>query len=783
MTSRKEDEFFQRLQGMFFVEAEERIKVMSSGLLQLEGQPQPEVQEKIVETIFREAHSLKGAARSVNITDIESICHALENILARLKRREINLTLELFDILHKSLDVMTSALANPAGNQTAIFELVQTLQSLEESLSKEAPKGETKEETGLSTMEIVIPPEAPATVTTESVVQQGPLDQEIPNNQCPNISKDKSIRISTTKLDEILYLAEELLPTKLAAAQLVSELRKVTDNVKTRQRELFKLTPLMRRARKIMDKGYPLGDNSELLKSFAALLEVYEGEIDFIKQLDKDTQTIRKLSEHNHRYISGSVDNLLKQVKKTLMQPVATLFHNIPKAVRDLSRSQGKEVNLTLQGLEVEVDKRILEQLKDPILHIVRNCIDHGIETPEVRERVGKTRRGLLNISVTQVGGNRVEIIIGDDGAGINLDQVKKAAVRGGLLTKQPEGQLENEELLDLIFLSEVSTSPIITDISGRGLGLAIVQEKVANLGGEIKVETARTVGTTFRLLLPVNISTFRGTLVKAEGQNFIVPSSGINQVLRVKEESIKTVENRETLAINGQAIPLIKLSEVLELPCQGAQQKNSERLKIIVISTSQKQMAFQVDEIISEQEVLVKSLGKQLRRVRNISGATVLGSGQVVPILNVHDLLKSAIKYPTHRSKAVANEPGQTDQRKSVLLVEDSITSRMLLKNIVESAGYRVSTAVDGVDALTTLKTGEFNLVVSDVEMPRLNGFDLTSKIRSDEKLAHLPVILVTSLDSRADRERGIDVGANAYIVKSSFDHSDLLAVINRLI
>ncbi|GAB6179506.1 response regulator [Desulfotomaculum defluvii] len=780
MTSRKEDEFFQRLQAMFFVEAEERIKVMSSGLLQLEEQPQPELQEKMVETIFREAHSLKGAARSVNITDIETICHALENILALVKRKELSLSPAVFDILHKSLDTMTNALADPSGNSTAVLELLQILKTLEKSKPKEENKAETS----------LIPSHILDSLHNLAPVAKASLDQQVPGDTGKQINQliiksneDQNIRISTTKLDEILYLSEELLSAKLSAAQLVSDLRSVTDSVKMRQREWYKLTPLIRKARKMVDMGKDFNDSGDWLKVFTALLEVYEKEFEFIKQLDKKTQNVRKLSEHNHRYICGNVDKLLKQIKKTLMQPVSTLFHNVPKDVRDLSRAQGKEVKVNLHGLEVEVDKRILEQLKDPILHIVRNCIDHGIETPEVRKGLGKTLQGILHISVTQVGGNKVEIVIADDGAGIDLAQVQKAAVSRGLLTKQQEGKLGYKELLDLIFLSELSTSPMITDISGRGLGLAIVREKVESLGGEVAVETRPATGTTFKLLLPVAISTFRGTLVKTAEQNFIVPSSSIKQVLRIKREDVKTVENQETLAINGQVVPLINLAEVLELSYQGIQSQNTDPLKVLVVSSSQKQIAFQVDEIISEQEVLVKPLGKQLKRVRNISGVTVLGTGQVVPILHVPDLIKAAIRYPTNNIKAVASEPRQVDQRKSVLIVEDSITSRMLLKNIVQSAGYRVISAVDGVDALTTLKTEEFHLVVSDVEMPRMNGFDLTAQIRGDEKLSHLPVILVTSLDSREDRERGIDVGANAYIVKSSFDHSDLLSVIKRLI
>jgi two-component system chemotaxis sensor kinase CheA len=318
----------------------------------------------------------------------------------------------------------------------------------------------------------------------------------------------------------------------------------------------------------------------------------------------------------------------------------------------------------------------------------------------------------------------------------------------------------------------------MITEISGRGLGLAIVREKAEKVGGTVSVETQPGAGTTFRLILPLTLARFRGILVRAGGSLFVVPTRHVQRVLRVSREEIKSAENRETIQIDGRAVAAVRLSDILEIAQRNASTDPKDKVPMLVLAWAGEQIGFLVDEILDEQEVLVKSLGKQLPHVRNIAGATVLGTGKISPVLNVADLMQSAVK--TARA-AAAHETKESP--KSILVAEDSITSRTLLKNILEFAGYKVKTAIDGAEALAVLGTEAFDLVVSDVEMPRMSGFDLTAKIRADKRLSQLPVVLVTGLDSREDRERGVDAGASAYIVKSSFDQGNLLEVVRRLI
>ncbi|MEK7679253.1 MAG: response regulator, partial [Deltaproteobacteria bacterium] len=334
-------------------------------------------------------------------------------------------------------------------------------------------------------------------------------------------------------------------------------------------------------------------------------------------------------------------------------------------------------------------------------------------------------------------------------------------------------------ETLQLIFRSSVTTSDIITDISGRGLGLAIVREKAERLGGAVAVQTSET-GTIFTIDLPVTVATFRGIIVTTGGQDFILPTASVEKSIRARREDIKTVENRPTVTFHSRPVPFVPLSDLMNLPARKKSPGEGGFLQALVVGSLGRYVAIGVDEIKTEQEFLVKGLGRQLGRVRNISGTALLESGRLVLILNPADLVRSAAKASGGLEPPAA--PEAAAEKKTILVVEDSITSRILIKNILESVGYTVKTSVDGIEGLTLLKTEQFNLVVSDIEMPRMDGFELTKRVRADKRLADLPIILVTALETREDRELGIEAGANAYIVKSSFDQSNLLEVARRL-
>jgi two-component system chemotaxis sensor kinase CheA len=384
-------------------------------------------------------------------------------------------------------------------------------------------------------------------------------------------------------------------------------------------------------------------------------------------------------------------------------------------------------------------------------------------------------------VSLSQQDGNKVEICVEDDGAGIDCARVKAVAIKSGLLEEADAGSLDDAGTLPLIFRSGVSTSPIITSLAGRGLGLAIVNEKVEKLGGSVAVDSIPGRGTRIRLLLPATLATFRGTLVRAGDRPFVMPTASVERALRFPADQIQSAANRETIAFAGRPISFVRLADILGIPVPPAAEKNGY-VTALVVHSAGRHIGLGVSEVLGEQEILVRSLGPQLAKVRNISGAAMLGSGVLVPILNVADLLRSAIESDG-TPRAADGAPGGPAAVKSLLVVEDSVTSRVLLKSILQSSGYEVTTAVDGLDALTALRTTRFDLVVSDVEMPRMNGFELTTRLRWDTAFKDIPIVLVTARESREDKERGIECGANAYVVKSSFDQTNLLSVIEGLL
>ncbi len=770
----KDDDFLKKLLATFKIEADEHIQAMSAGLLDLEKMPDGERQAEIIENIFRSAHSLKGAARAVNLPDIESVCHVLESVFFALKRRKLAHTPPLFDLLYQAIDALNGLLA-PQAAETGKPKIAILIRRLDDALQDAVPTGG---QPSSSPPQPTSPAPVPATVPQGEPVAMADARTLI---AAPSFMSG-TIRVSTAKLNTLMRQTEELLAPRLAAGQRIQDLREIGALLAAWKKERAKIRPAVRAtAHALVSKRDGTAKEQQALTK---LLDYLDAENLHLKHIEDNLNRLIKFVERDQRALTGMVDNLLHDVKEMHMLPFSSLTEIFPRFIRELAHDQDKQVELTLVGTEIEIDRRILEAVKDPLIHLLRNCVDHGIEKPAARAQKNKPPHGSLRIAVSQIDSGKIEILVADDGAGINTAQVQAAAQRLGLLSAEEVQRLDERETLDLIFRSGVSTSPIITDLSGRGLGMAIVREKVERLGGVISIKTSPDAGTTFRIVLPLSLATFRGVLIRVGEQRFILPAISVERVRQRADKDIKTVENRETIQFGGRVVPLVWLSDVLEMSRNAAASEAANRVLVVVLGLGLARIAFRVDEILGEQEVLVKNLGRQLARVRNIAGASVLGTGLVVPVLNVTDLMKSAVRLATApRPLAIIADKSAPAQQRSILVVEDSITSRALLKNILESAGFRVTTAVDGIDAYTTLKTGTFDLVVSDVEMPRMDGFDLTAKIRADKHLSELPVVLVTSLDSREHRERGIDVGANAYIVKSSFDQSNLLEVIGRLI
>lgn len=760
----KDKEFLRRLRATFKVEAREHLQTISKGLEEIERTAAEPQQKELIEAIFRTAHSLKGAARSVNAAEIEAVCQSMENVMAALNKRTVTASTETLAVLHQAVDALDS--------------LLETAE----------PDGRT--ETKTSTAALIRRLDIAAQGRLASLPQESVLPtpvSESPSNVASG-PRAETIRVAATRLDALLVQAEEMLAVKLMSGHRASQIKNLLKEFRQWHQDWSRVVPQARRARQLMEQAGN-GSRAQLSKAglqateLTGMLEFLDQNQTFIQMMEGALSRIAMETEQEHRATSVLVDNLLSDVKQTVMVPFSSVVEGFPKLVRSLAQAEGKEAELIIHGEHIEMDRRMLEGLKDPMVHVLRNSIDHGLEKPDERARQRKPPRGTITIAVSQHSSARIEILISDDGRGIDLSRVRETAIKRGLISQAEAEQLSAEEVTSFIFHSGFSTSSVISDISGRGLGLAILQDKVEKLGGALSVESHVGRGATFRLIVPLTVATFRAVLVSAGGQRLAVPTNSVERVLRVDKTAIKTVENRETIEMDQRVLLLARLSDALEIN-QRERRQNGEEISAIVINVAGNRVALRVDEVLEEQEVLVKSLGRQLARVRNIAGAAVLGTGQLVPVLNVRDLLKSALRL---RAAPIGSkrraEKTKRAKTKTILLAEDSITARVLLRNILESAGYSVQTAIDGVDAFTRLKTEAYDLLVSDVEMPRMNGFELTSRVRADKTLSDLPVILVTALASREDRERGVEAGANAYIVKSSFDQSNLIEVITRLI
>jgi two-component system chemotaxis sensor kinase CheA len=722
----REAPFLQHLREIFRVEAADHVQGISSGLLALEKAPEAD-RATLVEKVFREAHSLKGAARAVDDREVERLSQAMEDELARWRRGEAEPTPELLDQMHASVDAVAAALAPPSAT----------------------------------------PP--PASAPTFAALASVPS---------PAIAVDRgagtpadSVRVPVSKLENCLAQAEELTSAKQTSAQRAADVRALADGLAQWDRTWAELQPQLRQAR-----ARPSQDPD----TWEKLLAFVDWNADFVKDVVRRAEVLEQQMRLDAHQAERLVDDLLEDSKLLLLLPFSAITGSFARLVRELCRDQGKQADLRIHGEDIELDKRVLEEVKDPLIHLLRNSVDHGIESPAQRRAAGKPETGTITLEVSQLGAGKVRIAVTDDGAGIDASRVLDAAIARGLLDPGEAASLGKEDAYALVFASDLSTRETVTALSGRGLGLAIVKEKALKLGGNAWVTSDPGRGTAFRIEVPATQATFRGIQVIAAGQLLVLPTLQVERVVRVNRAQVHSLEQREAFTLEDRPVSLVHLADLLELAPAGERDATGDDIEVLVLGHGEQRIGFAVDRVVGEQEVVVKRLRRPLVRVRNVAGATVLGSGQVAPVLDVADLLKSARRAG---ASPRFTTPAPAPQRARILVAEDSITSRLLLKGILEGAGYGVRTAPDGLEAFALLRQHRFDLLVSDVEMPGINGFELAMRVRAEDRLKEVPIILVTALETPRDRERGLDAGANAYLVKSNFDQSDLLATIERLL
>jgi two-component system chemotaxis sensor kinase CheA len=582
-----------------------------------------------------------------------------------------------------------------------------------------------------------------------------------------------TIRVETRHLDALMTQAGELTVTKIRIAHRLAEVEDIVSLWEEWSRDAF----LNRFALEEVGRGNRNGAFDRLNGFFHRVEERLERLGDLV------TGVRNAVYEDNTR-LDLIADELEEGIRTLRLLPLSNIFNLFGRMVRDLAKQQGKRVELVVEGGETRADKRILEEMKDPLMHMIRNAIDHGIETPREREARGKPAVATIHLKGYQNATN-ILIEVSDDGRGLDVDKIKQTALQRGIVREEELATMSVQQVQNLIFAPGFSTRTFVTEVSGRGVGLDVVRANVERLKGTIQVESTPGAGCSVRIQLGTTLATAHVLLVSVEGIAYALPVEFIYMARLVPQREIFAIEGRDTILFDDRPISVVPLVELLELPARANAERwrpQEETLPCIVLQVGSERLGVLVDALVDEQDVVLKAQSKLLKRVRNVSGATILGTGEVCMVLNPQDLIESVRqKHPAIADSTPVAET--TNQRSSILLVEDSIATRTQEKRILEAAGYEVVAAVDGMDALNKLDSRRFDAIVSDIQMPNLDGLGMTAKIRENQKYSEVPIILVTSLASDDDKRRGLQAGANAYITKTSFNQEVLLETLQRLI
>ena len=716
------------LLATFVEELEIHVASLNRDLLALEeAVASGKDEDELLHSLFRTTHTVKGSSRAAGAILIEQASHRIEDVLALLREKKLPLSPALFELLFGVTDAIADAgerLRRSEGLDAAPLEkLVTRLAEVTGSLATEGA---------------LPPPSASPPVPSAG----GPLSGG---------SGGQGVRIGTEKLDDLVAG--------------IGELSVLQARLSEREEEL------------------------EALLSLAAVQKDNEGSAPAARvraaRLVRAVERFSSQYKEDRRKIATAVASLDADIKRVRMVPFAEGCHGLDRIVRDLASAASKEVGLVIRGGDVELDRAVLDGLRDPLMHLVRNAVDHAIELPEERTASGKSPRGQIIVSASLRGGD-ILVSVEDDGRGLDLD-----AVRAQLRRRKLPEPARDDDLARSIFLAGFSTARLITDVSGRGVGLDVVKKRIEAMRGVVDLSFRPGEGTRFSVVVPLTLTTIRGLLVRAGGQTFVLPVTSVKELLRIAPEALRSMGGTETLALRGEAVPIVALAAAVGRPAEpffthaygvDPSMLTSGKAAVVIVSSEGCDVGLVVDELMDERQIVVKSLGPRLRSATHLSGATVLPSGRLALILSTAEVVARARSHKGTSLRASA-DTGKTAKKYKVLLVDDSITTRALERSILEAGGYSVVVAFDGAEGWRLLQEQAIDVVVSDVEMPRMDGFALTESIRNTPRFRDLPVVLVTGRASPADRARGLEVGANAYLVKSDFDQQHLLETLAQLL
>ncbi|MDY7006033.1 MAG: hybrid sensor histidine kinase/response regulator [Cyanobacteriota bacterium] len=785
------------LREVFKTASEEHLQKLDEGFLYLEKYPQDLTKS---EELLREIHSLKGDAAMLGIKNVSQLAHQLEHLLGEITRGEQTISPETSDRLSLGLDaiyklVQEAVTGEPSGiNTVHVLAILMGANNINTSLQNQDKTHLTSEETipvstfveeqkvaknipSLNTQQ----PEKIANINessfTKTEADENLLTSELPDNSSTYYHIE-TVRVSTRNLDSLMTQTGELTVTQIRLFQRLAEIEKIAKLWEEWSRDILN--------NRFFVYDINVSGNSTTNNSLQQFKNYH---IRSEERLENLGLLINDLRNYIHEDIA-KLDLISSQigsgVRTLRMLPLSTIFNIFPRVVRDLARQEGKEVKLIIEGGESKADKRIIEQMKDPLIHLIRNAIDHGIETPTERKKIGKNVVATIKLRAENTA-NKVIIEIIDDGRGLDIEKIKQTAVKQKIYSQTELASMTQTEIQSMIFTPGFSTKKFVTEISGRGIGLDVVKANVEELKGNIHIESQPGKGCLIRVILSTSIATINVLIVAVANIYYALPIECVQTTLLVSIESIFTIEGRDTIIFDNEPVSVFPLSDLLQISAINQDQINdSQEHNCIILKIENEKLALFVDALIDVQNVMLKPQSKLLKRVINVSGATILGTGDVCMVLNPQDLMKSAKKLSTSfsTSKFIQQlEVEKVNKKSVILLVEDSIATRTQEKRILESAGYEVITAVDGIDALNKLKTRSFDAVISDIQMPNMDGLTLTAKIRENQNYTELPIILVTSLASHEDKQKGAEVGASAYITKDSFKREVLLETLKRLV
>ena len=755
----------------FLIEAFELIEQIDHDLVELEANPED---LELLNRIFRVAHTVKGSSSFLNFDVLTELTHHMEDVLNKARKGELKITPDIMDVVLESVDMMKGLLESIRDNGSdaaAGIDIKNICVRLTQISEGEAPSAAAEA------------PAAPAPEPVKEPEPAAPAEEAAPEVSDAELSKlsDSEVEAEIERLLKVRKAEDQARrASKGIAPKSPEEIAPATSAAPasapkpapSRERDADKKVPAassnsavaqeqtirveVKRLDHLMNLiGELVLGKNRLLKIYDDVEERYEGE----KFLEELNQVVSSLSL--------VTTDIQLAVMKTRMLPIAKVFNKFPRMIRDLSRDLGKQIDLEISGEETELDKSIVEEIGDPLVHIIRNSCDHGIEDPETRKAMGKPEKGLVQLKAYNEG-NHIVVEIVDDGKGLDADMLKSKSIEKGIITEREADAMSEKEAFGLIFRPGFSTAAKVTNVSGRGVGMDVVKTNIEKLNGIIDIESEVGKGTVMKLKIPLTLAIIQSLLVGTQEEFYAIPLASVLETVRVPIDDIYTIDGKNVLRLRDEVLSLVRLSDVFGV---NKVFDGGDQTYVVIIGVAEAKLGIIVDTLVGQEEIVIKSMGDYLQNIPGIAGATIRGDGRVTLIIDVGAMMEMAkdIKVDIRAEIEDSTKAKEKPSDYKVLIVDDSKMDRTIMQKALEPTGVTIIEATNGVEALNVIKSGEhsFDAILIDIEMPRMDGYTLAGEIRKYSKYRNLPLIAVTSRTSKTDRLRGVEVGMTEYITK----------------